>query len=216
MRVSLLLRGQILLCLLFILTACQTVPRTSTGQSEEVWLSDVAVFEGALTDLHALASWRYSAKVGVTGPAAREQANMVWQFDNQLNKVRFFGPLGIGAVKLEFDQSSVSLSDNQGVLHRGESAEQLLTEITGWPIPIDALNFWLFAVPTPNIAFRYQFDQAGQVMAIEQLGWVIRYADYRNYPNFDSVLTLPRKIVATKTLETGQQVVVKLITKSWR
>ena len=67
----------------------------------------------------SLPVWRYSAKVGISTPVAREQANLVWQFADQSNQVRLFGPLGVGAIKIEFDQYGVVLSDNRSVLHRG-------------------------------------------------------------------------------------------------
>ena len=49
-------------------------------------------------------SWRYSAKVGLTTPEVKEQANLIWEFRDQANNIRLFGPLGYGADKLQFDE----------------------------------------------------------------------------------------------------------------
>lgn len=211
------MRSLLFFALLCMLSACQTVPKTGVEQAQ--WQTDADYFKGQVTNTASLNTWNYSAKVGVTTPRAKEQANLVWRFSDQAHSVRLFGPLGVGAIRIEFDRFGVVLSDNKGVLHRGRSAEELLTRIVGWPIPIDALNYWLFALPKPDQPFRYQLDDAGQVSVLEQQGWSIQYSNYKPY-GADQVL--PRKLVATKQLVDPQQpgdqgaVVVKLITKGWQ
>jgi len=198
-------------CLLAVclLAACQHKPAVGPD-GVSTWLSDSTYFEQAV-DNKANPQWRYSAKVGITTDKIREQANMVWQFQDQSNSVRLFGPLGAGAIKVEFDQYGVRLSDSKGELYSGDSAEQLLEQITGWLIPVDTLSYWLFARPAPEAAFRYQLNPEGSVSVIEQAGWSIRYDDYREYGANGQ---LPRKLLATKL--GSATVSVKLITKAWQ
>ena len=207
------LRSLLLTSLLLILAACKTLPKDPEAGAEADWQSAAEIFEARQADTSTLGTWNYSAKVGVTTPRGKEQANLVWQFSDQANNVRLFGPLGAGAVRIEFDDYGVVLSDNKGVLHRGDSAEELLTRIVGWPIPIDALSYWLFVLPNPQTPFRYQLDSDGAVSVLEQQGWSINYSAYKPYAEGR---VLPRKIVATKQVTPDQQVVVKLITKSWQ
>jgi len=157
-------------------------------------------------------SWRYAAKVGVTTPALRQVANIVWDYSDQSNNIRLFGPLGVGLVKMQFDQYGVQLTDNRGRVHTGVSAEKLISDIAGWPIPIDALSQWLFVLPLDGAGYRYQLDGDGNVALLEQLGWRIEYSDYQSYGE----KFLPRKIVANKPLNENGPVVVKLITKNWQ
>ncbi len=231
------LKHHFLLSLLCFLAACQTLPDAPVDSSSEAgWQRDIDSFmrahEAAYQSYDSLPVWRYSAKVGISTPVAREQANLVWQFADQSNQVRLFGPLGVGAIKIEFDQYGVVLSDNRSVLHRGDSAEELVTKIVGWPIPIDALVYWMFALPLPDKAFEYQQDDAGNLSKLRQLGWSIEYSSYKQYslgarqtsvgessigPVAESQIGfLPRKIVATKTDQNGGLIVVKLITKGWQ
>ena len=199
---------------MLILSACQHRPEiTPSADSQAGWLNDWERFEPRATSVSA--QWRYTAKVGITTPQLREQANMVWQYQDQSNNVRLFGPLGAGAVVIDFDQYGVQLSDNKGGVHRGDSAEDLLSKITGWPIPVQSLRHWLFVRPDPNLLFRYQLDEIGNVASIEQSGWRIIYADYRDYGGPQQ---LPRKLTASRTvgLHSGDTVTVKLITKEWQ
>ena len=230
----------LLMCVL-LLSACQTTLQT-TGKSPPVvsgaseWLQSDAYFELKRAQFDLLNGWQYTAKIGISTPTVSEVANIVWNFKARLevssgvdlevgsevdskaqsNDVRLFGPLGIGAVSLQFNAESVMLLDNAGVKHFGNNAQELLTEIVGWPIPIDSLRMWLFALPNPDAVFRYKLDSSGNdVIALEQAGWQINYSAYRLYGEAGTSTRLPRKITATKILPDGTKLVVKLITKSW-
>ena len=222
----------LLMCLL-LLSACQTTLQT-TGKSPPVasdaskWLQSDAYFELKRAQFDLLNGWQYTAKIGISTPTVNEVANIVWNFKARLevssdfdskaqsNVVRLFGPLGIGAVSLQFNAESVVLLDNAGVKHFGDNAQELLTEIVGWPIPIDSLRMWLFALPNPDAVFRYKLDSSGNdIIALEQAGWQINYSAYRLYGEAGTSTRLPRKITATKILPDGTKLVVKLITKSW-
>lgn len=208
-----------IIVLLIALSACQPKKELVVGDSTQQqyestgWRSDRDYFQESDQNLNDLTQWHYSGKVGITTARLKEQANLVWNYSDQSNTVRLFGPLGVGAIKLEFDQYGVVLSDNKGVLHRGASAQALLTDIVGWPLPIDALSHWLFVLPEPGQPFQYRLNDAGQLASLRQLGWQIEYKDYRQYQQ----QVLPRKLTAFKQFDTGNQglVTVKLITKAW-
>ena len=214
------------------LAACQTQIQAPSAEAKVNWLSSADFFAERQQFVRSLNTWQYSAKIGLSAPKLNEQANLIWAFSDQANGVRLFGPLGVGAIKLEFDKYGVVLSDNKGLLHRGKSAEQLLTRIVGWPIPIDALSSWMFVLPAEGAAYRYALDENRQLERLEQLGWLIQYSDYRDYQGH----LMPRKIVASKKIlpskkkssrgkksagangraTTDRQIVVKLITKNWK
>lgn len=207
------------LCAVLLISACQTLDKgaseVSTDTKPGSWLSESAYFAQRHSEVNSLNSWRVRAKVGVVTPQQRQQATLVWQFSDQANQVRLFGPLGVGAVTLDFDQNGAQLTDNKGVLHRDASAQALLTRIVGWPIPMRALSYWLFALPQPNVFYDYQLNDLGQLSELRQLDWQVSYQDYQN-PLNNPKITLARKITATKKMPNGEQIIVKLISKAWR
>ena len=91
-----------------------------------------------------------------------------------------------------------------------------------YSIPICALSSWIFSVPKSGARFRYQLDANQRLKRLEQLGWLIEYS---NYKQFDDGFK-PRKIIATRVASdrasseiraiANNEVVVKLITKSWK
>jgi len=205
-----------LLVLLLMLSACQHIAPNSENNE---WLNDETFFAQRQTDFEAQNKWQYSARVGVTSKSMNEQANIVWLFENELNSVRLFGPLGAGQVKLEFDDYGVQLSDKKGITHQGyasqgDTAERLLSEIAGLPIPLEALSYWMFVLPQPGSIFEYQVNQEGNLSSLKQLGWQINYADYRDYGgNF-----LPRRLTATRSEwgDNTEEVTVRMVSRDWQ
>ena len=205
--------------LVAVLTACAT-PRPPSSPQESPWRTSANFFAQQEADYQDLDSWRYMAKVGVTTAEGRDQASMDWSFVDQANSIRLYGPLGLGAVRIEFDDNGVVLADNKGVRHRGDNVQELLYQITGWPIPVDALTQWLFLLPNKDTTFRYRLNDQGQLQTLEQMGWSIDYADYKDY----SGKLMPRKITATYIGSSSvngsgadeSQVKVRLISKRWQ
>jgi len=215
-----------ILILSLLLSACISAPKPVP--LKQGWRNDASEFIERQAWHSQQSSWKLSAKVGIKTPSLRESANLVWQVDGEQNTMRLFGPLGVGSIRVEFNQQQVLLTDSKGKAYRGQSAQQLLSDVTGWPIPIDALRYWLFALPAPDAAYQYQYEKGsapieGQLEplkqnlgAIEQLGWSINYDRFAALSN-DSP-ALPRKIIATRTEEyAGEQqtATVRLIIKSW-
>jgi len=213
---SIFYRGSLLL-MVVLLTACESVPKGKQSTQIESWLTNADFFNQAYQAHSQRTQWRYSSKVGVVTPQESNQANMVWLFDSDAvsaNNVRLFGPLGIGAIRIEFDEQRVQLSDKNGVLHQGRSAEELLRRIVGWSIPVEALEYWLFSLPQPNQKYVYQLDDQQQLAVLKQFGWEVYYSGYREYYKGEGLLA--RKIVAKKQVTPEQDVKVTLITKSWK
>lgn len=214
-------RALLTIASLVFISACQHQLKPSEPEPG-VWLSDAAYFTEHSARRSQVQSWRYAAKIGLTTPMLREQANLVWQYNQTLetapdNEVRLFGPLGVGAVRMQFDENGAVLFDQKGRAHYGDSAEQLLNRIVGWPIPVDALSAWLFSMPSSAAPFRYQLGEDQHLAILEQLGWRIEYSAYRDY----SGEFMPRKIIASRVLlagesEKGGTIIVKLITKSMK
>jgi len=201
--------------LALILVGCQMVPDSGSNQQDNDWQSSKVFFQQAYQKHADLQQWRYSAKVGVTTPESKEQANLVWTFDPQKNNiVRLYGPLGIGAIKIEFNDQQVTLSDRKGVLHRGDNAQRLLERIVGWTIPVDALHYWVFSLPMPSQRYEYKLDEQGQLSALRQLGWEIDYSSYREYKGGHTPFA--RKVIAKKQVSDEQTVAVTLVTRGWQ
>ena len=121
------------LILVASLAACASQPKIISSSQElpiSEWRSDRQYFAKVGKNLVDMPFWRYSGKIGLRSNSIKESANVVWQMSEQSNDVRLFGPLGMGSVKLEFDQYGVQLSDNEGEI---TNKSQWLLIIVGFP-----------------------------------------------------------------------------------
>lgn len=209
----------VVLCSL-VLSACPSVHHKRPNDTvRDGWENDPAAFADRMAWHQGLESWKLTAKIGINTPDIKESANLVWQVNGESNSMRLFGPLGLGSIRIDFNPQGVKLTDTRGRVHQGHSAEALLTEITGWPIPVDALRYWLFVVPAPDAVFQYSMLD-DKIVALDQRGWQIDYSKFQPSfgSEFESRPALPRKIVASKTALYGdseQTANVRLIVKSW-
>lgn len=196
-----------------VLSACHSVKHKEVIR--DGWKNDTEVFSDRQAWHNELYAWKLTAKIAISTPQIKESANLVWQVNGDSNVMRLFGPLGVGSIRIEFDSNGVTLTDTRGRTHQGRSAEALLSRITGWPIPISALKYWLFVVPEPKSVTQYLMNEDA-VVAIGQRGWQIDYSKFQE-PN-GLTPSLPKKIVATKTAFYGgveETAKVRLVVKSW-
>ena len=80
------------------------------------------------------------------------------------------------------------------------------------------MSKWLFLLPEEGATFRYRLDEQARLQVLEQKGWHIEYADYKQFEGRD----MPRKITATRidssagAADETSMVKVRLISKRWQ
>ena len=89
-------------------------------------------------------------------------------------------PLGIGTVRLEGDDRSVTLTDNDGVRTELEDAELELRYRYGWTIPVASLRYWALGIPDPAGPAETVFNDEGQLARLDQQGWSVVISRYRD------------------------------------
>ncbi len=227
------------LCLALLLVGCQSVPKQAEVSSTP-WRLAGDEFTERAQEVSTLEQWHYSAKALIKAASGSDQFNLDWRYSNGAHSIHLFGPLGAGAVRLDYSASEARLSDNKGELYVGPDAATLLTEITGLTLPIDALEYWLFAIPSPHGVARYQLSSAStqEVYRIQQFGWETTFTDYQvwgtdtNLAPIDhsqpaapaavaeqdaaELVRLPRRITATGRGPDGSMVEVRIVAKLWQ
>ena len=100
------------------------------------------------------------------------------------------GPLGIGTVLIDGSGDGVEMRTKDGV-YRAASPELLLEQLTGWQIPVSALQYWARGLPSPDLPVQQQRVELGRLANLRQGGWDIDYLDFTSIDE----LWLPRKMV---------------------
>ena len=206
-----LLRGSVIFVTFLFLSACQTNKKADTPTAK-AWSNEIELFDDTRAHFDSFLSWKLTAKVGLKVDGKNESASMVWQKRGGRDLVRLFGPLGAKAVKLELTETGALLTDDKGVEYRGATANSLLEEVTGWPIPVDYMQSWVLGLPRLHSAANFTLNE-NRLKELHQGGWHIIYS-YRSNDN-TSGAKLPRRLVAYSKLK-GRDVELKIVVKSWQ
>ena len=171
------------------------------------WLAEGKI---ALTVTTSAAS---GDKAALSGSASgdkkeyKENGNFEWQNQGGNYAIRFYGPLGLGAVTLTKEGKLVTFESAKDGTHSAATAEELMQKLAGWQVPISQLQHWIKGIPAPGAIEASQKDANGQLIQLKQLGWTIDYSAYSLVNGW----TLPGKLIATR-----DHVKVVMVMKNWQ
>lgn len=104
---------------------------------------------------------------------------ITWVHEPLRDEILVRSPLGQGLAELRRDPQGISLVDAEGNQYQAASEEALLEQTLGLRLPINGLVHWLTALPRPDVPYRLEHGEHGQVTRLEQDGWRLEYGRYR-------------------------------------
>lgn len=145
--------------------------------------------------LSELKNWQFRGDVLIKVPQHKFSANMYWQQENnnQYHMV-FFGPLGIGSIRMDGSSDAVCLQDNDGKKYCADSPEVLMQQQLGWSLPVSSLYYWVRGLPAPKPVTNVNYDAFHRLAQLEQEGWNIRYTSYYRLQSVE----LPQNIIFSR------------------
>jgi outer membrane lipoprotein LolB len=135
-------------------------------------------FESAKPSLSELDNWQINAKLGVRTATDTQSIRMLWQHQGEEYQLRLNGPLGFGSVLITGDSDQAEIKKGEQSITA--SPQQLTMQLTGIPLPITALSWWVKGLISPNhsAATDIQRAQTGQLEGFQQAGWQISILSY--------------------------------------
>ncbi len=207
------------ICVTVLPAGCSTLEKSATetptgavANSEQLRL-----WNQHLTSLSAVSQWDLKGRMAVRTSQRSDTASVIWHRGDASDRLDIYGPFGSGHVKIAADQSGASLIDASQTVNTAASIRELLYAEAGWPVPFDALKYWLIGAPLPATAAQWQLDDKGRLLWLRQSGWYISFTEYKRRGGLD----LPRKLklealpgTASLTFPDGKvsdQLVVKFV-----
>ena len=145
----------------------------------------------------SITSWNLSAKVALRWRGGAESASLTWVQRDGQSEVDLSGPFGAGAVRISHDNNVLQVERGGERRVYDSSTPATLAAATGWPIPVDALRYWLRGLPDPGQALDGLLLEQGRAREIHQGGWVVTYADY----TAAAAGTLPSRLELTRAAD---------------
>ena len=145
------------------------------------------------------ADFQLRGKLGVVEGSESFAARFVWRQQGPGFTIDLWGPLGQGRLRLRGDAQRIAVLDgNDSIISEGDHAQVMLAHL-GWTLPLAVLPDWVLGAPgTAVTSAGAQYDDAGHLVAFEQLDWAVAYAQHRQIDAPEGARWLPRKITATK------------------
>jgi len=192
------LAAVVLLC---ALSACSTAPQRSAAPAS------LAAFQARSGQLGEIADWGLAAKISLDDGDEGGSGRLRWEVEADFSELDFHGALGRGAWHLQVGPGLARLQLADGTVETAPGVGELIREQVGWPVPLDALQWWVRGLEAPGPVEHRALDDQGLLISLRQFGWSV---DYDRYDTFAGV-QMPVRLDATR-----QNYRVKLAISRWR
>lgn len=189
-----------LLVLLFALNAC-------TGVTVKEPVADKqAAYQERAEKLNAITKWGFVGKISLDDGEQGGSGRLQWDVDQQNSVLDFHGAMGRGAWHLEIGPEGAVLREANGYEQTAARVNSLIQERMDWPIPVDALHWWVRGLAAPGNSDIEELGPQGLLVHLEQFGWSVNFNRYDS----DTGVALPVRLDARR-----DNYRVKLAVSSW-
>ena len=194
--------------LILVLNGCATTPDLSapvTDESHERWSQ-------RQQQLSSIDHWQIRGRVALFVDDDVYNLGLNWMLNNDHSTLKLEAALGQGMIKLEKNNSHVTLLTNEGKSYSGQNAEQVLRQATGWSIPVIGLESWIKGINHNNSDYLPDIDSMGRASTLLQDDWKINYLQYNEVQLAENNNPeLPRKIYMKR-----QNLALKIVIDQWQ
>lgn len=154
-----------------LLGGCAIAPVVPIAHPRAVWQAHRARVEQlSVFHLRALAGVRTGTHGG--------SLMLHWVTRPGRVQIRGYGPFGTLIFRLRIMVNGAHLTTRQGH-YAAANADALLARLTGWPLPVGGLRYWIMGIPAPGVVSVLTLNKQGLLGSLWQNGWVVRYQRYR-------------------------------------
>lgn len=187
--------------LLCTINACTTVP------SRDPERLDRAALQQRTEQLEAIANWGLVGKISMDDGDQGGSGRLQWEVEPGLSELDFHGAMGRGAWHLQVGPEGAWLQMADGTEQVAPAVSELIQEQIGWPIPLDALQWWVRGLAAPGVTENETLGPDGLLISLRQFGWSV---DFNRYDLFDG-MAMPVRLDAKR-----DDYRVKLAISRWR
>ena len=151
------------------------------------------IYQQRAEKISNIQTWNFSGKISLDDGEQSGSGTLRWDVTSASTVLDFHGAMGRSAWNLHIDTALAVLTEANGNQQSATSVDELVHGRIGWPLPLDALSWWVRGLKAPGPIVDEQYDVLGVLTHLEQFGWRV---DINRYKIFDD-LQLPVRVEAT-------------------
>lgn len=171
---------------LLLMNGCTTIPVTGTGAGNQ------AAYKIRAENISSVSEWHLVGRISLDDGEEGGSGKLQWVVRAGHSSIDFHGAMGRGAWHLEINPAGASLRLANGNEYFAQDVDALVRQQIGWPIPVEALQWWVRGLAAPGAGYAQQLDDTGRLTSLTQFGWQI---DFNRY-NSDAGVALPVRLDA--------------------
>jgi outer membrane lipoprotein LolB len=187
--------------MLIVLNACSSLPSKDAGAG------NVEAYQLRADKLIAVDEWGLIGKISLDDGDRGGGGRLQWNVKAGHSNLDFHAAMGRGAWQLQIGPEGAVLKEANGAEQHALRVNDLIQDRMGWPVPVDALQWWVRGLAAPGAIENQQFDAQGLLVSLHQFGWNV---DFKRYHS-DSGMALPKRLDAVR-----DNYRVKLAVSRWR
>lgn len=162
-----------LIVVLLLLNACASVT------VEEDVAGYKAVQQKRAETLGLISNWGLVGKISLDDGDRGGSGKLRWNIENQHSTLEFHGALGRGAWRLQAGPEGAVLKEANGSQQAAVNVDDLVQQRMGWPVPVEALQWWVRGLAAPGVVEKEEIDAEGRLQGLEQFGWRVEFSRYQ-------------------------------------
>jgi len=170
-------------------------------------LASTKAYQDRTAKISANVEWALVGKISLDDGDQGGSGRLQWDVKPGHSELDFHGALGRGAWHLQIGPEGVLLKMADGTEQTAAGVSELIQDHMGWPVPLEALQWWVRGLAAPGVVENEQLGTDGLLISLRQFGWNV---EFNRYDSFGDV-ALPIRLNATR-----DNYRVKLAISRWR
>ncbi len=137
-----------------------------------------AAYQDRTGKIGAVSEWGLVGRISLDDGDRGGSGRLQWDVESDSSELNFHGAMGRGAWHLQISPGKATLTEANGAEQTAAGVNTLIQDRMGWPIPVEALQWWVRGLAAPGTIEDEMLDSEGLLIHLDQFGWSVDFNRY--------------------------------------